>query len=79
MTNEERAEHVLIDALGGTRAQALRRAIVDQLEEAKADMRERAAQVAEEAARRNATCPHGCKCGDGFHVAAMIRGLEVYE
>lgn len=34
---------------------------------------ERAAKVATEAAKRNLNCPEGCRCADGWHIAASIR------
>lgn len=35
---------------------------------------ERAAKIAKESAKRNESCPRECKCGDGYHIAARIRG-----
>ncbi len=34
---------------------------------------ERAAKVAIAAAERNESCPAGCRCADGYHIAARIR------
>jgi hypothetical protein len=34
----------------------------------------RAATVAERCAERNRSCPKGCMCGDGWHIAMAIRG-----
>lgn len=34
---------------------------------------ERCARVATQAAEFNQSCPNECKCGDGWHIAALIR------
>ncbi len=43
------------------------------IREAVAAERERCAKVAEDRAEFNRSCPAGCKCADGWHVATAIR------
>ncbi len=37
---------------------------------------EACARVAELRAEHNADCPAGCRCGDGWHIAAAIRARK---
>lgn len=63
--------------IGGDMVYVVTQQIADAIRAAVEDVRRRAAVVARSYAERNATCPPGCRCGDGHHVAAAIEQLEV--
>lgn len=75
-TKQVAANTALIAAAPDLRAMVA--TLADELEAERAKVAaayEAAAKLSEASAERNKTCPSGCRCADGWHIAMRIRSL----